>query len=312
MDIAIRALAERDLAQADHIFRLAFGTFLQLPDPLSFMGDADLVKSRWRTDPDAALGAYINDALVGSSFAANWGSFGFLGPVTVRPDLWDRGIARRLLGATMEILARWKIRQAGLFTFPHSPKHLSLYQSFGFWPQALTPVMMKAVNAEPVDGVALYSALSSDKREPCLAACAAITSALLPGLDVAREIRSVATQRIGDTVLLNEKGGLVGFAICHLGGGSEAGSGAAYVKFGAVQPGTHARRNFDRLVAGCETLAAARGLGQLIAGANCARHDAYRLLLERGYRIFLPGVAMQRPQEAGLNRPDCFVIDDWR
>jgi hypothetical protein len=51
MDIAIRPLDEQDLPEADRIFRVAFGTFLGLPDPLSFMGDADLVRTRWRTDP---------------------------------------------------------------------------------------------------------------------------------------------------------------------------------------------------------------------------------------------------------------------
>ena len=91
MEIAIRPLAERDLPEADRIFRLAFGTFLGIPDPTSFMGDADLVKTRWRADPSAALGAYDDGALVGSNFAASWGSFGLFGPLTVRPDLWNRG-----------------------------------------------------------------------------------------------------------------------------------------------------------------------------------------------------------------------------
>ena len=49
-----------------------------------------------------------------------------------------------------------------------------------------------------------------------------------------------------------------------------------------------------------------------MTGVNLARHDAYRLLLDRGYRAFLQGVAMQRPNEAGYNRPDVFALDDWR
>jgi hypothetical protein len=36
------------------------------------------------------------------------------------------------------------------------------------------------------------------------------------------------------------------------------------------------------------------------------------MMLARGFRTFLEGVAMQRPNEPGYNRPDCFVIDDWR
>jgi len=135
MDITIRPLDQHDLPEAERIFRLAFGTFFGLPDPMSFMGDADLVSPRWRAAPAATLGAYLDNALVGSNVATNWGSFGFFGPLTVRPDLWDQGIAQRLLTATMELFRQWGTRQAALFTLPQSPKHLALYQKCDFSPQ---------------------------------------------------------------------------------------------------------------------------------------------------------------------------------
>jgi GNAT superfamily N-acetyltransferase len=313
MDITIRPLDQHDLPEAERIFRLAFGTFLGLPDPMSFMGDADLVHTRWRTTPTATLGAYLDNALVGSNFAANWGSFGFFGPSTVRPDLWDQGIAQRLLTATMGLFAQWGTRQAGLFTFPQSPKHIALYQKFGFWPQYLTPVMAKPVGrATTAERWSTYSEVPLHARETCLATCRALTRAVYPGLDVQSEIQAVAVQQLGDTVLIHDGTDLVAFAICHLGRGSEAGTGAAYIKFGAARPGPGAAKSFDHLLAACEALASARGIAQLVAGVNAARHDAYRMLLERGFRTFLEGVAMQRPNEPGYNRPDCFVIDDWR
>lgn len=39
-NVIVRPLEERDLPEADRIMRLAFGTFLGLPDPSGFMGDA--------------------------------------------------------------------------------------------------------------------------------------------------------------------------------------------------------------------------------------------------------------------------------
>src|SRR5437763_16809540 len=81
------------------------GTFLGLPDPMAFMGDADFVATRWRADPSGAIAAERDGELVGSNLATRWGSFGFFGPLSVRPDLWDRGIARRALERTMEIFA---------------------------------------------------------------------------------------------------------------------------------------------------------------------------------------------------------------
>ena len=93
MDITVRPLEERDLPEADRIFRTAFGTFIGLPDPLTFLGDADLVFSRWRAAPEGAIAADVDGKLAGSMFVANWGSVGFFGPLTVHPDHWDKGVA---------------------------------------------------------------------------------------------------------------------------------------------------------------------------------------------------------------------------
>jgi GNAT superfamily N-acetyltransferase len=311
--IEIRALAERDLDEADRIFRLAFGTFLGMRDPSVFMGDADLVRTRWRADPSAALGAYADGALVGSNFAASWGSFAFFGPLTVRPELWNQGVARALLEPTMALFERWGTRLAGLFTFAQSAKHVSLYQRFGFWPQHLTAVMAKA--AAPATGAAIgsrYSELAPRDRAICLDECRALTDLVYAGLDLTREIEAVAEQGLGDTVLVRDGAALVAFAVCHVGAGSEAGSGSAYVKFGAARSGASAAQYFDRLMSACENFACAAGASQLVAGVNAARHDAYRALLGRSFRTVLQGVAMQRPNDSGFNRADSFVLDDWR
>lgn len=313
MEIAIRPLDGRDVAEADRIFRVAFGTFLGLPEPASFMGDADLVGTRWWAAPSAAIGAYAGDELVGSNFAANWGSFGFFGPLTVRPDLWDRGIARRLLGPTMELLDRWGTRQAALFTFPDSPKHIALYEKFGFRRQALTPIMAKAVGGPAGGGQwSTFSAMPRPLRAPALAACRALTEAIYRGLDLQSEIRAVCDQRIGETVLVREGRELVAFAVCHQGAGSEAGSDATFIKFGATRPGSDAPRHFDRLLAACEAFAQIRGSRQLVAGINAARSEAFRIMRQHGFETTLEGVAMHRPDAPGHNRPDCFIIDDWR
>ena len=84
------------------------------------------------------------------------------------------------------------------------------------------------------------------------------------------------------------------------------------MKFGAVQPGPDAAKSFARLLAACEALTSARGLAKLVAGVNTARHGAYQIMMQHGYRTIMQGVAMQSPNQPGYNRPDRFVIDDWR
>ena len=113
-------------------------------------------------------------------------------------------------------------------------------------------------------------------------------------------------------MLQSARDALRGFAVCHVGPGTEAGSGACYVKFAAVRPGSDAAGDFDALLDACERFAAARGATQLVAGVNTAREGAYRRMLARGFRTAIQGVAMQSPNEAGFNRPDVFIVDDWR
>lgn len=313
MTLTIRPLDEADVPAADRIFRQAFSKFLGIPDPQAFTGDAAILATRWRANPDGALGAYQGDTLVGSSFAGRWGSFGFLGPVSVRTDLWDQGVAKRLVEQTVALLDRWAVRQAALFTFPQSAKHIALYQKFGFWPRYLTPVMSKPVaQAATKSSIVRYSKLSPTQQAQYRTQCSALTDRISPGLDVQAEIAAITDQNLGETIFINDALGLAGLACCHIGAGSEAGTATTFVKFGAVRPGGNASELFERLLDGCEALAAESGSKELVAGINAARHAAYRQMIERGFRTFLEGVAMLRPNEPAFNRPDCFVIDDLR
>ncbi len=310
-EVVVRPLQESEVDEADRVMRLAFGTFLGAPDPGAVFGDAEMVRPRYAAEPSWAFAAEMDGELVGSSFATRWGSFGFIGPVTVRPDLWDRGIAGRLMQPVVDLLNRWQLRQSALFTFPHSPKHIGLYQKFGFWPQYLTPVLEQAVAPTGGRGYSTYSSLPDAERPDVLGACQRVTGAIFDGLDVGHEIRATAAQALGDTVLIHDDSQLVGFAVCHLGAG-EAGSGACFVKFAAVRPGPGAGTAFERLLDACEALAAERDLARIVAGVNVARHDAYRRLLAREYRVSFEGVIMQRPNEHGYCRPDVYAIDDLR
>lgn len=311
----IRPLGEPDLDEADRIMRIAFGTYLKAPNPIEVFGDGDWVHTRYHADPSAAFCAELGGEVVGSNFATRWGSFGFFGPLTVRVDLWDQGIAGRLMEPVMDLFEQWGVRHAGLFTWPESPKHVGLYNKFGFWPQQLNPVLAKEVTA-PSGRVAYetLAAVATDRgsRLDTLRQCREVADANYEGLDLEREIVAAEEQRLGDTVLLTDGDRIDGFAVCHCGAGTEAGSGACFVKFGAVLPGAGAEERFERLISACESLAADRGLTKLMAGVNTARDGAYRALLGRGYRAMINGLTMLRPNDPAHNRADAWVIDDLR
>ena len=310
----VRAMTEADLPAAQRIVRLAFGTFLGAPDPENFWTDRDYIRGRFGAEHVASFTAERDGAVAGSNFAARWGSVGFFGPLSIRPDLWDSGIGQRLVAVVCEQFDAWLLRHTGLFTFPHSTKHIGLYGKFGFHPRFLTAIMALPADSVAPSGKAMrYGALSAADRRRVETAARELTEQLYDGLDLGAEIRIVAARRLGDTLLLPEKdSGLGGFAICHWGQASEAGEGCCFVKFGAVRPGPGAEGRFDALLDACAALAGEVGMPNVLAGVNTGREEAYRHMLRRGFRTQFQGVTMHRPNEPGYSRPGLYVLDDWR
>ncbi len=105
----------------------------------------------------------------------------------------------------MEILRGWQVRHAGLYTFAHSPKHMALYQKFGFWPRDLVANVVKPVGdvrpQMPPD-TSRFNDVEISGRAALLAVCREVTNANFEGLDVSREIRAVAEQKLGNTILV--------------------------------------------------------------------------------------------------------------
>lgn len=307
--VSVRALHRDELDEADRILRLAFGTFLGLSDPMAFMGDGDYVRARFAADPGLAFAAELDGELVGTNFLTCWGRVGFLGPLSVAPSRWSRGVATALLEQGLPVLSRRGVEHQGLFTFAESPRHVGLYQRFGFLPGYLTAILARPV---PEAGADVTTLSGFADRAGALAATRAITGSLCPGLDLTGEISAVAAQGLGDTVLVAEDGKVVAFAVCHVGPGSEAGTGTCHLKFGAARSGPGADRRFARLVAACEVFAGNRGATRITAGVGTGRRGAYAHLLGRGYRLVRTGVAMHRPDAAPYHDENAFAIDDWR
>jgi GNAT superfamily N-acetyltransferase len=309
-DVIVRALAEGDLSEADVILRAAFNTFVGADD---LFGDSDYVHTRYRSDPSAAVGAETDGHLVGSNFIADWGSIGFFGPLTVRPDLWDQGIASRLMEATMQLFADRAIADSGLFTFPHSAKHLGLYQKFGYSPQHLTPVMAKPIDPARNLLQGWHAVSTADpESDGLIGECRTLTDMVHGGLDLSHEIAAVHEQGLGDAIMLTDDRGATAMAVCHVGPKTEAGSGACYVKFATARPGLGVAERFEQLLDACERFAASRQAQVVVLGVSTACVEAYASVVRRGFRTQMIGVTMERPNMCGYHRPGNYIIDDWR
>jgi len=328
----VRPLSAEDLPAADRVMRLAFGTFLGMPDPSQFMGDAAYVQSRFRYTRH--FGAFNDDSrLVGSVFATVWGSFGFFGPLTVEPAAQGRGIAQTLLAEVERFFDGVDgLRRRGLSTFAHSTLHVHLYMKFGYVARFLVAVTSKELESgrSKESGVPqesggskgasdcppyrlLSAQTTSERARTRQAASALASSAVFAGLDHGVEFDAVLDLSLGDVVLLFSGSSLLAYAVVHSGAGSEAGSKTAYVKVAVACDG----KSFRGLLAACETYAASSLVKarKLLAGVNVGRTAAFAVMREREYRAVMQGVAMEKACEAGqagFDNDDVFVCDDWR
>ena len=174
MTIAIRALAESDIEVAERVRRSAFGTLFGLPDPMSFRGDAALLAGRRWAFPDGGLIAEDSGADPRRRYGQSLGQSRRLRTGRGPSAHWRKAIARQLLDAAMPIFDRWGSRVIGLFTFPERPTHIRLYQSFGFWPRALTAIMVRPVNSPSKLPEALsLSERATERSKPHRAMCRA-------------------------------------------------------------------------------------------------------------------------------------------
>src|SRR5262245_26635898 len=172
-----------------------------------------------------------------------WGTIGLVGPVAVLPHYQNQDIGQQLLTACQGFFDENKAVLQGVATYPGSPKHLLFYQKFGYRPRGLVALMARTLDrretpvarpAKPVVSVRRYSTLEEAKKKAAILKMRRITNSVFRGLDLGKEVEIVDGLALGDTLLLEKGRDLIGFAIYHAPGMSEAPQGSLYVKFLAI------------------------------------------------------------------------------
>lgn len=79
-----------------------------------------------------------------------------------------------------------------------------------------------------------------------------------------------------------------------------------------MRPGVQAEEQFEQLLDLCEAFGATQKALSLIAGVNTSHDEAYTRMIARRFRTEITGIVMHKPNEPGYNRPNVFVLDDWR
>jgi predicted N-acetyltransferase YhbS len=266
--------------------------------------------------------------IVGTALATTWGALGLLGPVAVLTNYQNQGIGQQLIRAVQEFFEENKATVHGLVTYPASPKHLALYHKFGYKPKALVAIMVRTLEraaparpgptpapARPAPGAVVlrrFSTLEETKKKAALQRFHRIASAVYRGMELAKEIEIVDGLALGDTLLLERGRDLLGFAVCHTPGVSEAPTGALYVKFLAIDPGHKRAEYLEQFVGSIEEWAQELGVQRVILPVYMRYWTAYSTLVRCGYQIDFTMVRMQKGKLEDYEDSAGLVLDDWR
>ena len=332
--VQVRRVRKGDLSRVRDVLEQTFGDFLERQlgsRPRQAFGGAQYVHHRWLMEPWGCFVAEEDNAkIVGTVLAVNWGSVGVLGPVAVLTNYQNQTIGQQLIRAVEDFFEENKVALHGTVTYPASAKHLLLYHRFGYRPKHLTAVMTRVLDrgtaprppmGPPVlkppvklPGITVrkYSSLEEAKKKAALGRFHRITNAICRGLDVAKEIEIVDGLALGDTLLLERGRDLLGFAIAHVPGVSEAPAGSLYVKFLGIDPAHKRPEHLEQFVGALEDLAGEAGLTRLILPVYLRYHAAYSTLVRCGYHIDMAMVRMQRGKQEDFEDPTHLVLDDWR
>ena len=324
--VLIRRVKKGDLSKVRDVIEQTFSDFLERQlgtRPRQAFGGAQYVHHRWLMEP---WGCFVaeedNQKLVGAALAVTWGAVGLVGPVAVLTNYQNQTIGQQLLRAVQEFFDENKATLHGTVTYSTSPKHLYLYHKFGYRPKHLTAVMSRTLERRPRPPasksgrgaltVRRFSALEETKKKAALGRLHRLTNTICRGMDLSKEIEIVDGLALGDTMLLERGREIVGFAIYHTPGVSEAPTGALYVKFLAIDPRQRRAEHLEQFVAALEDLGAEIGVQRVILPVYLRYWLAYNTLVKCGYQIDFTMVRMQRGKLEDYEDPTHLVLDDWR
>jgi GNAT superfamily N-acetyltransferase len=326
--IQVRRVRKGDLGKVREVIEHAYGDLIERQmgtRPRQVFGGAQYVHHRWLMEPwGCFLAEEDGSRIVGAALAASWGSVGIVGPVAVLTNYQNQSVGRQLLRAVDEFFDDNRTVLQGAVTYPTSAKHLHLYHALGYRPKSLQLVMSRTLDRrEPTatdngKGARMpvatrrFSSLGEAKKKAALARLHRITGAVCRGLDLTKEIEIVDGLALGDTLLLERGRDVLGFAVYHTPGVSEAPQGTLYVKFLAIDPGHKRVEHLRHFVRALEELAIELGLQRLTIPVYLRYWTAYSTLVSCGYRVDLSVVRMQRGRQEDYEDPTHLVLDDWR
>lgn len=207
-----------DIPNLNAVFSGAF-TDRYRKDGLVGVHVPNLSSAIWRfAIEDAAGGAMLwrgdRDEVVAFNMCHLSGSEGWMGPLAVVPQMQGHGLGKALVTEGIRWLQLQGAKVIGLETMPRTVDNIGFYSSLGYVPGHLTITL--TLDAEYADHrIVQLGRLSESERADLIARCGQLTQSISAGYDFGREIRLTQSLGLGDTLVLERGGTVVGFALCH-------------------------------------------------------------------------------------------------
>ena len=311
----IRPLRSDDLPEVAHLVSLAYSDIL-----LRLHGEAALAAYQPRTaamlETLRALGpgfCFVGEEagrLTGAIFGRAWGSLGWFSSLAILPELQGLGFGRALATASIDSLRAAGCRTIGLETWPAAAAYTAMYVGLGFRPVGLCTQIYAPVDLnwpDPPAGrrVRATDDLPAPLRSGRLAAAGAICHRLFEGFSLEVEIAHAESDPAAHALWLVRDGAIVGLAICDTSPDYDVDGRHADLRAAVLDPDLTGGADFLALAAAAAKLAAAAGRHYLDVDAPTEYVEAYRYLLEAGFRAggqLLRFIATDAPYPAGSGR----------
>jgi GNAT superfamily N-acetyltransferase len=277
---------ERDVPGLNRVFTDAF-TDRYRRDGLAGVRVPQLNGAIWRY---AMLGAgegamiWRDDAgeVVAFNVAHRSGTEGWMGPLAVRPDRQGSGLGKTIVRAAIDWLVGQGVQTLGLETMPRTVENIGFYARLGFVPGHLTITMSIDVRARGHGTPVLLSARNANARADTIAAARSLVQELAPGADYTREMLLTAELGLGDTSLVEGRSGLEAVVLWHSAPLADSRSGE---EMRVLKLAARSAKAYDASISAAEAAAARAGIRRVTIRCQTRYADAFRTLVERGYRV---------------------------
>ena len=256
---------------------------------------------------DAMLWRGERDEIVAFNVVHRSGVEGWMGPLAVRPDWQGGDVGKEVVRAGTRLLGTRGASVIGLETMPRTMDNIGFYSRLGFVPGRLTITLTVDAREAPRKARTLGS-LSAAAREDAIGAARSLTHAQLAGYDFTREMRLTQELGVGDTLLLEDGGRIVGFAVFHV---APLVDGRAREELRVLKLVLDDETRIDTLVEGLADAARRQGTRRVAIRMQGEYLEAYRRLISLGARVRWTDLRMYVAGHEEVRAPLGIVLSNW-